>query len=192
MPDIFDFLQRLKIKIWFEKAFKNINTFLKVFFFYMAFAGIFSFNAFLMQESAQLLSFANFSASDTQQYGLMKENIEYMGEINKTIRFFTKYFLWMLPPNKTAYMHYGNGLELYIATLKAEILAKDPSLFIGEHITMVFRYTNFKKAKNGLWIASNGKVKVILISEPESKSIEISGILRADPDKAGGVILVAE
>jgi len=192
MPDIFSFLQGLKIKIWFKKAFKNIDIFLKCFFFYLAFVGIFGYSVFIMQEGAQLLSFSNFSASDTRQYALLRQNIDYMSEINKSIRFFTKYFLWMIPPQHKSYFHYANSIELYVETLRAEILANDPSVYLNEHISLTFKYNSFKKAKNGLWIASNGKVKVILISEPESKSIEISGILRADPDKAGGVILVAE
>lgn len=192
MPDIFDFLQRIKIKIWFEKALKNINTFLKIFFFYMAFAGIFSFSCFLIEEMQQVTIWSGFPSQDTGRYDLLKENCELLARSNKTAKFINKWFVWMLPPQQIAYRYYFESIDQYIKNIEGLILAKDPSLFIGEYKAITFKYNSFKKGKNGLWIAYNGKVKVILDDEPVTKSLKLSGRLRADPDKAGAVILVAE
>ena len=185
-------IQKLKIKIWFSKIFENTEFILKCFLFYMAFAGIFSFSCFIFEEQQQILVFSNFPSQDTRRYDLLKENCEMLEQSNRVAKFVNKWFVWMLPPQQIAYRYYFESIDQYIVNIEGLILAKDPSLFIGEHITMVFRYTNFKKAKNGLWIASNGKVKVVLSQEPATKSLKLSGVLRPDPDRAGGVILVAE
>ena len=190
--EFFSLIKRLQIKIWFSKILENTDLILKCFLFYMAFAGIFSFSCFLIEEMQQVTIWSGFPSQDTGRYDLLKENCELLEKSNKTAKFINKYFVWMLPPQQIAYKYYFESIDQYIKNIEGLILAKDPSLFIGTYKTMLFRYNSFKKAKNGLWVASNGKVKVILEEEPATKSIQISGILRADPEKAGGVIISAK
>ncbi len=182
-------VQKIKMKIWFGAVVDKVHIFLKCFYFYLAFAGIFSFTAFIAEESIQLLSFAQFSASDTRQYALMKENLEYMERINNSLKFLNTWCLWVIPPQQLGYRHYAAATDRYIETLKAEILANDPSVYIGEDVTIRFAYKGYERKNNGLWVARSKGVKVVLKDPPQSAIIEITGRLRADPEVPGGVVI---
>jgi len=158
---------------------------------YLALVGVVSFSCFIMEESIQLLSFAQFSASDTRQYSLMKDNLDMMAEITDSLDFTNKFFLWLLPPQRMGYDYYVKATRQYIKTLEGEILANNPSVYIGRHVDIKFRHKSFKPAKNGLYIAQNNKVKAILTSQPNTQEITISGVIQPDPDKLGGVIIIA-
>lgn len=168
--------------IRFEKALKFIAL-------YLAVAGLFGFSCFIMEEGVQLLSFAQFSASDNKQYALMKRNLDYMEQINKSLKFMNTWFLWMLPPQQAGYRHYAAATDRYIETLRAEVLANDPSVYVGEQVTLRFQFDSYEKKHNNLWVAKNRRVKILLDAPPGGKVIEIEGILKPDPDIAGGVIL---
>ena len=170
----------------------KFHLWLKAILTYLALSGVFGFSCFLMQEGAQLLSFANFSASDTHQYQLMKQNTEYMTEIKKSIRFLNKYFLWLVPPQQKSYEHYATSLELYIKTLEMEIMASAPELFIDEIVTLDFKYQSYSPGKNNLFVLKNKKVKVIINNPPTHPVVRVTGIVQPDPTVTGGVVIVAE
>lgn len=178
-------LGNLKLKLFF----KTINKLLKFIALYIAVAGLISFSCFIMEESIQLLSFANFSASDTRSYGLMYDNLQDMKKINNSLHFLNKYFLWMLPPQRMGYGHYVTSTDLYIATLKQEILANRPSLFIGQEISFKFYYEKFHKTKNNLFEIKAGKIKIIQKTMPDNNHIQVTGVPVADPVVSGGIIV---
>lgn len=94
--------------------------------------------------------------------------------------------------SNTGYNKYYLATGQYIKTLEAEIMANSPSLFIGEHLEFGFKYDSYFKAKNGLYVARNKYIKIILEQEPTNKIIYISGIAQADPDKLGGIIIISQ
>ncbi len=187
---IFDWYHKFKDKIFAYNPIAKFHLWLKAILTYIALSGIFGFSCFLMQEGSQMLSFANFSASDTHQYQLMKQNIEYMEEINKSIRFLNKYFLWLIPPQQKSYEHYANSLELYIQTLEMEVMANAPILYTGQEITIDFMYKSYTPGKNNLFVLKNQKVKVIVDQIPTNYVINVTGTVLPDPDVSGGVIII--
>jgi len=170
----------------------KFKEFLKFGALYLAFAGVFGFTIFIMEEGIQLLSFANFSASDTRSYGLMKENLELMRNINGSLKAINKYFLWLIPPQQIGYTRYAQATDQYIKTLEAEIMANQPGLYANQYVSINFKHNSYSKAKNGLYIAKNKKVKVIMTQPPESEFIHITGMARPDPETLDGIVITAE
>lgn len=166
----------------FDKALKFIAL-------YLAVAGVFGFSCFMMEESIQLLSFANFSASDTRQYQLLKENLDAMERINSSLKWMNKYCLWIVPPQWLGYRHYASSTDLYIQTLRAEVLANEPACFLGEQVSVHFRHNGYEKKHNDLWVAKRRGVKLILSSPPGAPVISVVGLVKPDPDAPGGVII---
>lgn len=159
---------------------------------YIAVAGIVGFSIFIHEEAIQLLSFANFSASDTRQYHLLKDNLDHMKEINESLRWLNNHFMWMVPPQLLGYRHYANATDAYIRTLTAEVLRHDPAALVGERVDMPFVPESLSPGHNGLWIARARGVRIILKSEPTTKTVFVSGVLRPDPEFKGGVVIEAE
>ena len=170
----------------------RLKEFLKFGALYLAFAGVFGFTIFIMEEGIQLLSFANFSASDTRSYGLMKENLDLMKDINSSLKSINKYFLWLIPPQQIGYNRYAQATDQYIKTLEAEIMANQPGLYANQRVSIIFKHNSYSKAKNGLYVAKNKKVKVIMAQPPESKFIHITGMARPDPEMMDGIVITAE
>ncbi len=186
----FDLFHKFKDKVYSYNLFKRFSIFLKAILTYLAISGVFGFSCFLMQEGAQMLSFANFSASDTKQYQLMKVNLEYMSEIEDSINFLNKYFLWLIPPQQKSYEHYANSLGLYIKTLEMEVLANAPELYLDQEINMQFQYASYKPGKNNLFVLKNKKIKIITNKIPDGPVLHVQGIAQPDPEVASGIIIV--
>jgi len=121
----------MSYKLKLGKIYNSINIFLKIFYFYLAFIGIFSFSAFIMEEANQILTFSQFSASSHRNYAAMKDTIELSDKINKSMRFIADYALWLIPPQQIAYRAYADSQDQY----------NQPDLFLNQHINITgFKY----------------------------------------------------
>ena len=157
---------------------------------YLTIIGVVSFSLFLFEESAQMLSFANFSASDTKRYDLMKTNLNIMSDIMDTAESMNRLLYVLNPFQYKAYKAYVIATRAYISTLEGEILANAPELYINEKISMAFKPDSYSAAQNNLFIAENRSIKVILRQAPASKTIQVTGTAQADPDKKDGIIII--
>jgi len=157
---------------------------------YLTIIGVISFSLFLFEESAQMLSFANFSASDTKRYDLMKTNLNIMSDIMDTAESMNRLLYILNPFQHKAYSAYVLATRAYISTLEGEILANAPELYINEKISMTFKPDSYSAAQNNLFIAENRSIKVILKQAPASKTIQVTGMAQADPDKKDGIIII--
>jgi len=191
MPiDIIELFKKIKVKIKFQKPINFINTFLKCFFFYLAFIGIFGFSLFILEEITQVNCWAVFAASDAKRYDLIKKNCDIISQTNETAKWINKYCMWINPFQYLAYKAYADGIDVYLETQQAFIMANDPAVYINEYVTMRFKHNAYKPGKNGLYIATNNKIKVILVGPPAARILNISGIVRLDPDRSGSVIII--
>ena len=157
---------------------------------YLTIIGVISFSLFLFEESAQMLSFANFSASDTKRYDLMKTNLNIMSDIMDTAESMNRLLYILNPFQHKAYKAYVLATRAYISTLEGEILANAPELYINEKISMAFKPDSYSAAQNNLFIAENRSIKVILRQAPASKTIQVTGTAQVDPDKKDGIIII--
>ena len=168
----------------------NINLFLKMFYFYLSFVGIFGFSLFIAEESIQTIVFGSFAAQTAHRYDLLKTNIEAIEGITKTSRTINTWCMWINPFQYWSYGAFLDGSELYVTSVKALILANAPELYINEKISMAFKPDSYSAAQNNLFIAENRSIKVILRQAPASKTIQVTGMAQADPDKKDGIVII--
>jgi len=155
---------------------------LKFFYLYLSIVGLFSFSCFICEEALQALMFANFSCSDSNRYDLTKKNIERMSKINNHLLYTNKLLLILQPIQYLAYSDYIEATNSYISSIKAEVLANDPSLYLGEHLDIHFYYKHITK-KTDHYLLSNGKISIKVSTLPEQTSIRVSGRLRKDKSR---------
>lgn len=170
----------------------KILGFVKVFYFYLAFVGIFGFSLFIAEEAMQVCMWGNFAAQDAGRYDLIKNNIETIGKTNEIFQKINDSCMWINPFQYWGYGAWSDGTDAYVASMQGLILAKEPSLYTSERISMNFKWDSYKRGKNGFYVAVNGKVKVILNFEPKKKTLAISGVVSIDPDVEKGVIITAQ
>jgi hypothetical protein len=180
---LFDLNTQLK----FSQILDRISGLTKVFYLYLAFVGIFGFSCFIMEEGIQLISFANFSASDNRNYATMMANLDLVEDINGVKRGIANWTLWLIPPQRYAYLAYADAVDRYIQTLRMEILANEPELFAGRTVTIEnFRYLRLSRDKSGTWIASSRDIDIYLDEKP-GRIIEIKGEIRLN--ESGRVVI---
>ena len=155
----------------------GLSGVLKYFYLYLSIIGLISFSCFICQEAIQIVTFANFSCSDTRRYDLLKKNIEKIAEINDHLRALNAVLLIMQPFQYIAYSDYCNGTQSYIETLQAEVLANDPGLYAGEQISIDFYYKSLISDQRGFVIKS-GKLLCILATKPQGNPVRITGVVR--------------
>jgi uncharacterized membrane protein YcgQ (UPF0703/DUF1980 family) len=174
----------MSYKLKLGKIYNSINIFLKVFYFYLAFIGIFSFSAFIMEEANQILTFSQFSASSHRNYAAMKDTIELSDKINKSMRFIADYALWLIPPQQIAYRAYADSQDQYNHVLRQEILANQPDLFLGQYVNITgFKYLSYGRTDKGHWELKNRDITVIVSQDklaygPTTESLPVAGKLR--------------
>jgi len=172
-------LPNIPTKLQFIKFKEFLSKLLKFFYFYLAFVGIFGFSCFIMEEGIQLISFANFSASDNRNYATITSNLDLVERINQTKRTVATWTLWLIPPQRYAYLAYADSVDRYIHTLRQEILANSPECLLNRHVSIEgFRYLSAKKLKNSAWELRNRDISVIVAEKPQGRTVSVSGILR--------------
>lgn len=189
MIDIQDLLDKFKLKILMHGVLKKINIILKIFFFYLAFVGIFGFSLFILEEQSQILVWACFPSQDTHRYDLLKQNCEMIKATNQTGQFINKWFMWMMPPQQLAYRAYHESMDQYVVNIMALILANEPGLFIGQQIKFKFYYKSWQRKQNNLYEIVHNKIKVLQNFEPGQKFIQVTGVPVPDPEQRGGIII---
>lgn len=180
-------IDKLKFKFKYGRILDRISGITKIFYLYLAFVGIFGFSCFIMEEGIQLISFANFSASDNRNYATMMDNLDLAESINKTKRSIAFWTLWLIPPQRKAYIAYADSVDQYVQTLRMEILANEPELFENRTVTIdSFRYLNISRTESGGWVASSRDIDIYLPDKPDAQ-IDITGQIRLN--KSGRVYI---
>jgi hypothetical protein len=147
-----------------------------MFYFYLAIVGLFTFASFIMQESIQMLTFAQFTNAKTERYDLMYDNIKRMEEINSHIRMLNEYFLWLQPFQMVSYGDFADATDEYIKSQLALILANDPGLFVmsSELVAIQFYYKQVLNQQD-YYVLRAGKLQYSTTTKPQSNPIYISG-----------------
>lgn len=179
----------LKLSINFNKIIFNINTCLKVFYFYLAFVGIFGFALFISEEACQVIMWGSFAAQNANRYDLLKSNCKAIDKISQTSRWINNKFMWINPFQYWSYGAFLDGNQLYVNSIQALIMANEPGLYIGEIVNISFKYETYTAAQNGLSVVQNDRIKIILNAEPKTNPVHVTGVVEADPDRAGGIII---
>lgn len=137
----------------------------------------------------QICMWGNFAAQDAQRYDLIKANLEAIEKTNHVFRKINNYCMWINPFQKWSYGAWSDGTNHYVASMQGLILANEPNLYLGQYVSIQFKWDSFKPAKNGYYIAKNKKVKVLLKYAPKNQIISVSGTVQSDPEVQNGIII---
>ena len=110
---------------------------------------------------------------------LIKINIQTIERISSHIKLINRALMWLQPFQMWAYEDYTCATNLYVQSLQAEVLARDPGLYVGEQVDILFYYKQISK-KHDLFVLSNGKLLVRVKTMPKQTSLRVSGIIRRD------------
>jgi len=175
-----------RIKIWWlisplRTIFKTIATiysnFLKFLLAYIAFIGIFGFSLFICEEGSQVIMWSNFSALDANRYDLVKINYEAIEKTNETFDLINKYFMWCNPFQQWGYEAYSVAMTNYTNTMKAICIARAPSLYIGDKVTIRFKYTRAQTLPTSKYKLINSRLSVISKTMPTENPAQYTGIM---------------
>ena len=170
----FDQIQELVGKIA-EKS----NFAMKIFFLYLSIIGLFGFSIFILEESAQTVTFSNFVNKDTGRYDLIKKNNDKINKIIDHMVLINTYFMWMQPFQCISYADYIIATRAYVEAQEALVLAHDPGLYEGESVSLDFYYKTATqdRSRPNIWSLQSGKLVVFVDTLPSKKTIQISGIV---------------
>ena len=146
---------------------------------YFTVIGTIGFSLFMIQEGQQLITFANFSISQSGRYDLLEKNLEKMELTNATLNFITKWFAWPNPFAYTAYSLYGDSTKVYIETMRSNAVAHAPYLYFGKKITVQLQWKTIRRVKGGYLVKGN-KFSCLMKEKPDKKVVNITGILKED------------
>jgi len=170
------------MKLFFERIAPVLSGVLKAFYLYLGIVGLFSFSLFIMEEAIQMLSFANFSTTDTHQWGQTKANVEQIERVIGHMEAINSVFVALQPIQWWAYRDYINASKNYAESLHLEVLANEPSLYIGEKRLYRF-YWNRATQRRSYWEVCNGMICYRSTERPSSKEIELAGVLERINDR---------
>jgi len=140
--------------------------------------GIITFSLFILEEAFQTVMFGTWPATDCQRWDIVMEGTELMAKITITMKIVNCSVGWVQPLAFISYRAYAKSADFYIKGMRAKILAHAPELLIGQRITFRGIPTSWNRLTHCHWVIHYGKIKVITTKEPESRSADLSGILR--------------
>ena len=183
-------IKNIKNKLPGWRIIDKVKVFLQCFYFYLAFIGIFGFSLFIAEEQMQINMWSIFAASDANRTDLILKNCQAIESTNEISKKINKWFMWANPWQRWSYAALNDGIDVYLETQRAYVLAKSPELFVGQKVTIDFKYNSYKPGKNNLFILKNGKIKIITRKIPDGLVVKISGTVQLDPEILNGIIIV--
>lgn len=127
---------------------------------YLAFAGLFTFNCFILQEAFQTVMFGGWGAFQAKEYRLIKRQIATMETLRTTLQVVNNIGGWFNPFGYVAYAGYVNAEREYIDATKGRLFAEAPEMFEGEVVTFTF-VPQEEEPMDGYSMYRNGTMSVI-------------------------------
>jgi len=149
---------------------------LRLLYLYLSILGVFSFSAFIIEESIQMLTFSMFVVKDTQRWDIALQNINLMRKSNKHLDWIVRYTLWLNPLQQIAYKDFVMATNGYLDSQTALVLANDPGLFKDIPVAFKFYYRSITQDQES-YILKTGKLFVRVKTKPIENPIEISGFI---------------
>lgn len=128
--------------------------------------GFITFSLFILEESMQLLVFANFPAVDSQNWSRVKSNNDVMRKLNHGLFWINTTLGRLQPLSYYAYKGWSTATEHYLETLDSIAFAHMPEIFEGRVMTFYFSPKKIQRGPNG-YMLINGKVVVQMAELPD-------------------------
>ena len=149
---------------------------------YLTIAGVYSFTAFILEEAEQQIIWATWPAKDSGNYELVLEGADLLKSLNATLWWLNWTTGYIQPLALLSYHSYWRSTDYYIRSLEAMVFAKSPESFDGRYVEFSFTPKKIIREK-GKVILANRRIRVIVDKVPETKKIEVSGIVRVKDNK---------
>ena len=154
----------------------GINKYIKWFAIYLAAAGLYSYTAFILEESFQTVMFGSWVSQDAQRWDLVQKGADLMEKINKTLKIINYCFGWIQPLAFISYRAYATAADYYIESLHAKALANAPELYVGRTVTVVFSPQRSERTEDGQrWRLVNGRTRVEVDQLPKNGQVTKTG-----------------
>ncbi|MHC1728556.1 MAG: hypothetical protein AB9866_21570 [Syntrophobacteraceae bacterium] len=141
---------------------------------FMAVLGIFTFPLFILEEATQVTIWGTWQAEKSQLH-ILKEGIRIVEKLNGTSKGINHAGGWLHPLSFLSYRGYSESIDFWCMASKTKILALDPKLMDGEHITFLFRPESITVSQEGARLI-NGHIIVLQDVAPTDIVVSISGI----------------
>lgn len=171
-------MRRSDLIRWGQLAEKVFSKFTKLLYAYVAIVGIFGFSCFIVEESVQMLTFANFSADDAGKCDLILENCNRMDQMADHLETINTVFMWLQPVQMYAYDDFVISTRQYVRTQRQVCLARAPELFVNQSVDMQFSYRSARRSTDAPeWLLTNGRITAAVGTRPKETTTRITGIL---------------
>jgi len=105
---------------------------------YISVSGLVTFSMFILEESAQVATFATWPAAEAKDWGSAKLGCDRIRDANRLLRIINYSCGWIQPLAFIAYRSYALSTDVYIRAMRSKIFAHAPELFDGERISTTF------------------------------------------------------
>jgi len=155
---------------------KRYLTFILI---YLTVAGIYTFGAFILEESEQQTVWGTWPAQDAKNWGLVLEGCDLLEDINTTLWWINWTIGYIQPLALISYHSYWKATNYYIKSLKVKVFAKSPESFDGRKIEFTFTPQRIIQ-EGGKVILVNRTIRVIVDKVPIEKSVKVKGVVRVE------------
>lgn len=152
---------------------------------YITIVGLVTLSLFMMEEAFQTAMFGTWPAQDAQQWDVVYEGTELMASIVNTMNIVNYACGWVQPLAFVAYRAYIKSARFYVKSLRAKILAHEPSLFVGQRVAFRFVPRERVRMADGSWELRHGRIRVLVGACGTGKT-EATGVLA----EVGGQLVV--
>lgn len=159
---------------WSAKA----KTILVFFTAYISIAGIYTFTAFILEESVQMTTFASWGIEKTGNYGDLYRSYMLMSRINLTLKRINTFLGWIQPLAYLSYSAFHDATSMYLRSMESKLLLNAPNLLDGKTISLTFNPDKITTEADKT-ILSNGHYIVYTDKRPLSLPVQVEGKLRA-------------
>ena len=123
-----------------------------------------------------MVSFSNFSTTDTRQWSQTKRNLEHITVVLDHMKTMNAILMAMQPIQWYAYSDYIKATEKYVESLHLECLANDPGLYVGETRNYHFYFKEVSHTQEGYRL-KNGRIVHLTDKLPQDQFIDLRGYL---------------
>jgi len=108
-----------------------------------------------------MATFGTWAAKSTGNPELLIQGAEIIDSCNRMTKIINSFLGWIQPLSFYSYEHWHKASQFYSDTLKAQVLAQNPELFVGKKVEFDFMPRSIEIMADGRSILVNGPIGFI-------------------------------
>jgi hypothetical protein len=143
--------------------------------------GIITFCLFIFEEAIQMATFGTWPAQYAEDWDLVLEGSDTIDAINRGMKIVNYSVGWLQPLAFFSYRAYGRATDYYVDAVRKKVFANSPESFVGRKVEFVFIPSRIELDEQKVTL-TNGKLRIITDSIPETQKVLVSGVVERDAD----------